>query len=141
MNYNMHKVISLLIVTLLLLNCNNKVSELEPADNQENLDSSCSITNLSVEIVSPNSSRDFSHYNDGYKGIFENPLELKQFEGKIQLTYGSNSEILDTSEIDILWKSNIDGVLYEGNPNQNLGSELTTDLSKGVHTIYFEVTI
>jgi len=129
------------IIAVFLFGCSSDDSQLKPIDEQENPEIIPSISNVSIEIVSPVRNQDFSYHNDGFEGIFEDPRDSKLFEGKIQITYGANSEVLTREEINVSWESNIDGILFEGPPSEDLTSEFSTSLSKGIHTIYFEVTI
>lgn len=92
--------------------------------------------NINVGIVLPLKDRDYSFHNNGDSGVYEIPTNEKNFKAKIEL-----SETLNASPTDFIvkWISDIDGVLFEGHPNSNFESTLTTSLSKGLHTISFEV--
>lgn len=91
---------------------------------------------LSTSILNPLKNRDYSYHNNGINGVFEDPSTQKNLKGKIVL---SNNSTLSNNDLIVKWKSNIDGQLYEGNPNTNLESEISVNLSKGLHKILFEV--
>src|SRR5690606_436402 len=96
---------------------------------------------FTATINTPNQTRDYSYHNQGYNGVFENPDSSKLFRGNINISYGNNSTQLNISDIEVIWRSNIDGILFQGNPNDNLQSEINASLSKEVHTIYFEASV
>lgn len=94
------------------------------------------VINLTTSIIQPLKDRDFSFHNNGVYGIFEDPTVPKKLKAKIVLSDDSNSS---KNTLNIKWKSDKDGILYEGKPNDNLESELNINLSKGLHKILFEV--
>lgn len=94
------------------------------------------IINLTTSITQPLKGRDFSFHNNGVNGIFEDPTVSKKLKAKIVLSDNSNSS---KNTLNIKWKSDKDGVLYEGKPDDNLESEISINLSKGMHKILFEV--
>lgn len=95
--------------------------------------------NVSTAIKSPIQSRDYSFYSQGKTGIFENPKNTKQFSGFVSIKYtDNNSATYKNTDIEVNWKSNIDGILFRGSPNVDFESNISKKLSVGVHTIYFE---
>lgn len=99
------------------------------------------ITSFTAIIDHPIQTRDYSYHNQGYNGLFENPDSSKVFKGNINISYGENSTQLNTNDIQIIWRSSIDGILFQGNPNENLQSEIEKKLTKGIHTIFLEASI
>ena len=130
----------LIFFLILIISCS---SDNESAQNNDDdvVDPVLNITNFTVTINSPIQTRDYSYHNQGYNGVFENPDNSKLFNGSINISYGNNSTQLSTSDIEVVWRSNIDGILFQGNPNDNLQSEINESLSKEVHTIYFEASV
>lgn len=94
------------------------------------------VINLTTSIVEPLKDRDFSFHNNGVSGVFEDPTISKKLKAKIVLSETNNSS---KSSLNIKWKSDKDGLLYEGKPNDNLESEININLSKGLHKVFFEV--
>ncbi|WP_440880444.1 hypothetical protein [Tenacibaculum sp. C7A-26P2] len=95
--------------------------------------------NVSTAIKSPIQSRDYSFYSQGKTGIFENPKNTKQFSGFVSLKYtDNNSATYKNTDIEVTWKSSIDGILFRGSPDVDFESNISKKLSVGVHTIYFE---
>lgn len=92
--------------------------------------------NINVGIILPLKERDYSYHNDGDRGVYEIPSDQKNFKGKIQL---SETLSLSHNQLTVKWKSDIDGELFVGHPDDNFESSLTTPLSKGLHKIFFEV--
>lgn len=92
--------------------------------------------NLKTEITSPLKNRDYTFHDNGKYGIFEDPITQKKLTAKIILEEGNTTS---NDNFIVKWKSDIDGALYEGKPNKNLESEITINLSKGLHKILFEV--
>ena len=88
-----------------------------------------------ISIISPQSNRDYSFYNDGCYGIFENPSDLKKFKGIVLLSTDRLNISYDS--LIIKWESNLDGLLSEGKLNTKHESEITTTLSRGLHIITF----
>ena len=101
--------------------------------NIENPDENPQIT-LTTSILNPLKNRDYSYHSNGINGVFEDPTLQKNLKGKIVLTNNSNAT---NNNLIVKWKSDIDGLLYEGNPNTNLESEINVNLSKGLHKILF----
>jgi hypothetical protein len=99
------------------------------------------INEFTTKIKNPIQLRDYSYDNQGYYGIFENPNDSKTFNGEIDISYENNSTQLHLTDIQVIWKSNLDGILFEGNPDENFESEIISNLSVGTHTIYLEVAI
>lgn len=116
-------------------NNNNDTEESESADPTLN------IADFSVTIDTPVQARDFSYYDGGYDGIFEDPDASKDFSGSIAVSYESGSLELASADIEVVWRSNLDGILFTGSPTDALESEITQTLSKGVHTIYLEASV
>ncbi len=138
----MKRQIYLLLILVLTISCSSD-NEI-PLDNNnddETVEPVLNITNFTATINSPLQTRDYSYHNQGYDGIFENPDSTKVFSGNINISYGNNSTQLKNSDIQIVWRSSIDGILFRGNPNDNLESEIEKTLTKGIHTIFLEASI
>lgn len=118
------------IFLITIYSCSN-----DENSNIENPDENPQIT-LTTSILNPLKNRDYSYHNNGINGVFEDPTLQKNLKGKIVLTNNSNAT---NNNLIVKWKSDIDGQLYEGNPNTNLESEINVNLSKGLHKILFEV--
>jgi hypothetical protein len=135
----------LLYLTLFLTFIASCTSNNEPLpdndDPDDTVDPVVNITNFTTSINSPIQTRDYSYYDQGYEGIFENPDDTKTFAGNVDISYGSNSLQLNANQIEITWRSSIDGILFQGNPNSNLESQISESLSKGNHTIFLEASI
>nr|WP_299340192.1 hypothetical protein [Allomuricauda sp.] len=135
----------LLFSFIILISC---TSDSEQTQNQNNVpdqnnvpNSVLNITSFTAKINTPIQTRDYSYHNQGYDGIFENPDRSKIFNGNINISYGTNSTQLNTNDIQITWRSSIDGILFEGNPNDTFQSEIEETLTKGIHTIFLEASI
>ena len=145
----MKKLFCVLILSIFLTGCSSE--SVAPSTNQEEEeeeiidpvipDAEISITDFSVAINSPEQIRDFSYYDNGYNGIFENPDASKSFKGKVNINYEEGSSEIALNDINIVWRSSIDGVLFQGNPDENYNTELERTLSKGVHKIFLEASI
>ncbi|CAM4391845.1 YncE family protein [Flavobacterium terrigena] len=92
--------------------------------------------NINVGIVLPLKDRDYSFHNYGDYGVYDIPTNQKNLKAKIGLTGDLG---VSPDDLIVKWISDIDGELYAGHPNGNFESTLTTSLSKGLHTISFEV--
>lgn len=115
------------LVLLITLGCNPEDDEPTVQQVQQN---------INVGIVLPLKNRDYSFHNYGDYGVYEIPSDQKNFKAKI----GLNGDLgVSPSNLIVKWISNIDGELFVGNPNDNFESTFTTVLSKGLHTISFEV--
>lgn len=100
------------------------------------------ISDFSSEIIKPEKQRDISYYNQGSRGTYENPDSLIRFKGKVDISYvKSNSKQLSPSEIEIEWKSNIDGTLFAGSLDDDFESYFTKQISKGIHEIVFSAYV
>ncbi|TCN61324.1 hypothetical protein EV142_101913 [Flavobacterium circumlabens] len=91
---------------------------------------------LTTSIIQPLKDRDFSFHNNGVHGVFEDPTVSKKLKAKIELSEVNNSS---KGTLNVKWKSDKDGLLYEGKPDDNLESVININLSKGFHKIFFEV--
>ena len=100
----------LLIFLTVLVSCNSDDNQ----NNDEDPDLVLNITSFGVRINSPIKTRDYSYHNGGYYGIFENPDSSKVFNGRVLLSYGNNSAQINATDIQIIWRSSIDGVLFQG---------------------------
>lgn len=118
-----------LILSILFFSCSND-------ENSINNEAENTQITLTTSILNPLKNRDYSYHNNGVNGVFEDPTLQKNLKGKIVLTNNSN---VSNNNLIVKWKSDIDGQLYEGNPNTNLESEININLSKGLHKILFEV--
>jgi len=132
----MKRPFNFILIILLTLGCSSD-SDSSSTDNDPVLN----ISNFTVSIDTPIQTRDYSYYNEGYDGIFENPDTSKLFGGSIDITYSANSSLLTYTEVEIIWRSNIDGVLFQGQPNSNYLTEINQTLSVGLHTITLEASI
>lgn len=94
------------------------------------------IIKLKTEISAPLKDRDYSFHDNGKYGVFEDPTIQKKLTAKIILEEGNTTS---NNNLIVKWKSDIDGSLYEGKPNDKLESEININLSKGLHKILFEV--
>lgn len=92
--------------------------------------------NITIGIVSPVKTRDYSYHNNGVQGVYEIPSTQKSFTGKIEFLETAN---VSPNQLIVKWISDIDGELFVEHPNNNWESTFTTTLSKGLHTISFEV--
>ena len=92
--------------------------------------------NVYVGIETPSRLRDYSYNNNGDYGVYETPANSKTFKGKINATEGFT---ISPNDLTVKWRSDIDGELFSGNPDENFESNFTTPLSKGLHKIYMEV--
>ncbi|CAM1372335.1 hypothetical protein [Tenacibaculum xiamenense] len=104
-------------------------------------DQTVEVLEIIAKINSPIQTRDYSYSDNGTNGIFENPEEKKLFQGSVQVNYSNESSNLTNTDVEIVWKSSIDGVLFKGTPNNYFESDLHKKLSQGLHTIYFEASI
>ncbi len=104
-------------------------------------DQSVEILEITAKINSPIQTRDYSFSNQGVNGIFENPEVKKLFQGSVQVNYSEKSSNLENTDVEVVWRSNIDGVLFRGAPNDYFESDLHKNLSTGLHTIYFEASV
>lgn len=146
----MKRQIYLLLILVLTISCSSDNET--PLDNNETpldnnnedetvVDPVLNITNFKATINSPLQTRDYSYHNQGYYGIFENPDSIKIFNGNINIRYGNNSVQLNSTDIQLVWRSSIDGILFQGSPNDNLGSKIEKTLTKGIHTIFLEASL
>lgn len=135
----MRKNVALLLFVTIFVSCVSE-EEITPTPTQEP-DATIEVKGFEIKINSPIQTRDYSFYNGGVSGIFENPENEKFFQGSIQITYEENSAHLNPNDIEVVWRSDIDGILYQGSPNNYLESEISKKLSSGLHTIYFEASI
>jgi hypothetical protein len=94
------------------------------------------VVTIATSILIPTRDRDYSYHNNGVNGVFEDPTLRKNFKAKIVFT---NNSYTSNDSLTVKWISDIDGQLYEGNPNTNFESEINVNLSKGLHKISFEV--
>lgn len=94
-----------------------------------------------IRITTPEKYRDYSYHNEGMSGVFENPETETEFNGTIVLNLDRGEDPVKPEELIVEWTSSIDNILYSGRPNSKLESGFRKKLSKGVHTIYFKVTI
>ena len=138
----MKKLFYLTLILTLFIGCSSdNDSQQNNNDDDQTDDPVFNITSFTATINTPIQTRDYSYHNQGYDGIFENPDNTKLFNGNINISYGENSSQLSATDIEVVWKSDIDGILFQGNPNENLESEITESLTKGVHTIFLEASI
>ena len=138
----MRSQICFLLILVLTISCSSDNETL--IDNNiddEIVDPDLDIINFTATIISPLQTRDYSYHNQGYDGIFENPDSTKIFSGNVNISYGNNSVRLNNADIQLVWRSNIDGILFQGNPNDNLESEIEKTLTKVIHTIFLEASI
>lgn len=133
------KLLGLILTIFFVVACN---SDDQPTEEiSQDPSPHLNVVNLTASIESPDQDRDFSYHNSGSFGVFENPDLSKNFIGSVFVKYIDPSDPIPNSDINISWRSSIDGILYEGIPNDTLASALTISLSKGIHTIYFEASI
>lgn len=134
----MKKYVLLLFAIALLLSCSSEDEFVTPPTEPiENI----KIEKIKATINSPYQFRDYSYYNQGYEGIFEAPNKKTFFLGNVNISYAEGSAQLKNSDIIVSWQSSIDGIFYEGNPNNSMETEIEKKLSKGIHTIYLNVSI
>src|SRR5690625_7868714 len=96
--------------------------------NIENPDENPQIT-LTTSILNPLKNRDYSYHSTGINGVFEDPTIRKNLKGTIVITNNSNAT---NNNWIAKWKSDIAGLLYEGNPNKNIGRQINVNLRKGL---------
>lgn len=138
----MKRQIYLLLILVLTISCSSdNETPLDNNNDDETVDPVLNITNFTATINSPLQTRDYSYHNQGYDGIFENPDSIKVFNGNINISYGNNSVQLNNTDIQLVWRSSIDGILFQGNPNDDLKSEIEKTLTKGIHTIFLEASL
>ncbi|WP_299107275.1 hypothetical protein [uncultured Tenacibaculum sp.] len=138
----MKRKIYLLLILALTINCSsNNETTIDETNENEVSKPVLNITNFTAKINSPSQKRDYSYHKQGYEGIFEKPEDLKVFNGSINISYGNNSAELKNTDIQLIWRSNIDGILFQGNPDEAFESEVEKKLTKGVHTVFFEASI
>lgn len=92
---------------------------------------------LFTQIIFPNRHRDTSYHQNGFKGVFYHPDSTKTFKANMDISFDENIEI-SPQDFTVTWKSDIDGILFQGNPNSDLESEISPTLSKGSHKIWIE---
>lgn len=122
------KNILLFILTLLLINCSS--------DKNTEIEIETPIIKLKTEITSPLKKRDFTFHDNGKYGVFEDPNAQKKLSARIIL---EEENTASKNDFIVKWKSDKDGSLFEGKPNDKLESEIKINLSKGFHKIFFEV--
>tara|TARA_R110001592_G_scaffold317668_1_gene594594 strand:+ start:4447 stop:6153 length:1707 start_codon:yes stop_codon:yes gene_type:complete len=141
-NVIMKTQIYLLLILILTISCSSEnESPLDNNDDDDTVNPVLNITNFTATINSPIQTRDYSYYNQGYDGIFEKPDSIKVFNGNINISYSNNSVQLNNTDIQLVWRSSIDGILFQGTPNSNFGSEIEKTLTKGIHTIFLEASL
>ncbi|MGG8498002.1 hypothetical protein ACQY1Q_16455 [Tenacibaculum sp. TC6] len=133
----MKKHVLLLLFVFLLFNCSTNDDYSPPSEPDTNI----IIESFKAKITSPSQFRDYSFYNQGCEGIFENPDRSTLFQGNVDIGYVNGSAHLKNSDIVVTWVSSVDGIFYQGNPNDSMETEIEKKLSKGVHTIYLNVSI
>lgn len=94
------------------------------------------IGNINTGIILPAKNRDFSYHQNGVYGVYAIPSDQKDFKGKIELL---NNLLLSPDQLTVKWISDLDGELLVAQPNAAFESIFSTTLSKGLHTISFEV--
>lgn len=119
---------TLLLITLYSCSTDENNTIENPAENPQ--------LTLTTAIVNPLKNRDYTYHENGAHGVFEDPTLQKNLKAKIVLT---NNSTASNTDLKVKWKSDIDGQLFEGNPNTDLESEINVNLSKGLHKILFEV--
>lgn len=137
----MKKLLCLIVLSTLVFNCgSDEVTNSENEIENESVDYE-NISDFSVSITSPEKERDYTYHNQGDLGIFENPSSQTSFKSRVNLEYVSSSSTIPPSKINIKWSSSKDGILFEGNLNDQYESSFEKLLSKGNHKIYFEASI
>ena len=63
------------------------------------------IANLNISLESPEPDRDFSYFDSGSFGVFENPEDSKEFTGKVTVSYIDPSSPAPNSDIQLTWRS------------------------------------
>ena len=158
----MRRIFLFIFLGLVVLGCSNEenpvkdnnISEETDQENEDGMENSennqdepeekvdlSNIIDFSVEITNPESNRDFSFHNQGSLGIFQSPSENLLIEGKIDITYEDNSAPIPLDDIDIKWYSDIDGIMSEGQPENDYMSTVQETFSKNIHKVYFEASI
>ncbi len=117
-----------------------ETAEVEEEEEEEVSIDFDNISNFRAEITSPN--RFNNYYYEGVWGaIFLDPEAAYNYTGEVSFNYRNNSSPISASHITINWRSNLDGVVYEGPVEDSYSSVLEKQLSKGYHTLTFEVKI
>lgn len=103
------------------------------------------IVAIKAEITSPFQKRDYSFHNPedasiGYDGVFLNPAEDQMFNGAMRIESSGPGE-MEIPKVEVVWRSNLDGILFRGNADDELQTQVQSNLSKGIHTIFLEASI
>ncbi len=139
-----------MLILFVALSCskdNDNTNTPDPPDNtNDNTQDTTSVDSFhllsfSTLIISPAQNRDYSFHNDGTYGIFEHPDSTKTFQGQVEFIYDDISEMLTPEDIRVTWRTDLDGILFEGHPNEEFKKDIQTLLSKGVHTLYLEAEV
>ncbi len=141
----MKKILYLIVLSILIFSCGSDEDTMSDNENgndseNESIDFE-NISDFSVSISSPEKERDYTYHNQGGSEIFEDPNLQTSFKSNVKLEYVNNSDPIPPAKINIKWSSNKDGVIFEGNLNDQYESNFERSLSKGNHKIYFEASI
>lgn len=113
--------------------------EEEEEEEEESIDFD-NILNFWPKITRPE--RNNNYYFEGVWGaIFHDPAAAYNYTGEVYINYRNSSRPVSPSHITVNWRSNLDGVVYEGPLENSYTSVLEKQLSKGYHTLTFEVKI
>jgi hypothetical protein len=137
-------------ILLLIWSCskdnNNPTVPVLPDDTDDTSQDTTAVSTIhllsfNTLITSPAQNRDYSFHNEGTYGIFEHPDSTKSFQGQVAFIYADSSATITPEDIQLTWRTNLDGVLFEGHPDEEFKKDIQTLLSKGIHTLYLEAEV
>lgn len=104
------------------------------------------LTGITAEILTPKQIRDYSFHNaeeplQGYEGVFADPGKELSFTGAVQIEHSGDAQAEEMPPVEVVWRSNVDGILFQGRLEDNRETNLQKKLSKGIHTVFLEASI
>lgn len=98
------------------------------------------ISNFGVQITSPNRYNSY-RYEGVWGAVFHDPKVSYKYIGEAAFNYIDSSDPVPASQVSVNWRSDLDGILYEGSLKDDYSSFLEKKLSKGYHTLTFEIKV
>lgn len=98
------------------------------------------IVSFRAQITSP--VRSYSYNYQGIWGaIFHDPAVSYTYKGKADFNYKNSSNPVSASQVSVSWRSDLDGILYEGVLKDDFTSAFQKQLSKGYHTLTVKIQV